>query len=98
MNADVFHTWIEEEVLPRIFARHGENAVIVLDQATYHRVATDDTKRVWKTAKKQEIKEWIVAQGGNIAHLEGLVVEGALSCERIAPPVKYKIVEMGEAL
>lgn len=63
-TADVFQTWLDEEVLARISALspHG-CAVPVLDRASYHMVLTEQTKPATKSMNKTTLCVWLHAHG-----------------------------------
>ena len=62
MNWDMFRTWMCDTVLPHL-QQHHPNAVLVLDQASYHRVLTADTNNSWKKLRKAELIEFLLARG-----------------------------------
>lgn len=62
MNAQMFQTWIRDKVLPHLAAHHP-NAVLVLNQASYHRTLTAETKPVWRKMRKAEIIVYLLGLG-----------------------------------
>ena len=54
MNSEHFHEWIKEVVIAL-----PNGAVLVLDQASYHRTVTDETRNPTTTYRKYEIIAWV---------------------------------------
>ncbi|XP_066969106.1 uncharacterized protein [Macrobrachium rosenbergii] len=60
MNRFVFENWFKSQLLPNI----PPSSVIVMDNASYHSVATD--KPPTTADKKNTIKEWLIKKGADL--------------------------------
>ena len=99
MNQNVFSDWCNSVVLPAIAAR-SENAVLVLDRATYHTYIDEEDKRPNTSWNKNRISD-------SIARWRGPSEDWPLTCRykktkaqlleearRIYPSPTYKIQKM----
>eukprot|EP00128_Syssomonas_multiformis_P008227 Colp12_sorted_trinity150504_noHs@11805 len=62
MNGDRFMKWWQEQLLPNLPA----NACIVIDNASYHNMLTEESRPVNSKLRKAEIIEWLAKR--NIPH------------------------------
>lgn len=72
MNGEMFLTWIRDKVLPYLVTHHP-SAVLVLDQASYHRTLTEDTRPSWKKLRKQQLVDFLLDRGVPASVLPPLV-------------------------
>lgn len=59
MDAKLYHKWILQDLLPYV----PKNAVLIHDQASYHKKISDESAIIKKSQNKQEIVEWLIAKG-----------------------------------
>lgn len=97
MNWEMFKQWICDSVLPTL-SRDHPHSVLVLDQATYHRVLSDDTKPVWKKMNKADIIAFLQARGVPADELPPLTKMTVVELRELAATVvgegKYEIVRL----
>ena len=62
MNAEIYLGWLKDIVLPLLQTQYP-NSILVLDQASYHRTFTEDTRSVWKKMRKDEIIAFLISRG-----------------------------------
>ena len=59
MDGDNYMKWLKEKLLPNV----SPKSVIVIDNAPYHSVATEDTRPISASCKKENIKVWLRKRG-----------------------------------
>ena len=59
MNRDLFMKWLTESLLPSL----SEPSVLVLDNAPYHSMLTDESRCPTSATKKADLVHWLVQRG-----------------------------------
>lgn len=59
MNGDRFQKWWEEQLLPEL----PQGSAIIMDNAPYHTITTDETRSPTTATRKAEIQQWLTKQG-----------------------------------
>ena len=91
MNGDNFSMWFKNQLLPNI----PSNSLIMLDNAKYHNVLTEDTFPK-PTTTKEELRAWLEKNyfSPNNNMLKSELFE---KCKELAPKPKRKLDEIAEA-
>ncbi len=55
MNGEKFEEWTREVLIPKLPPR----SVVVMDNASYHSVVTDESKCPTQKTRKDDIKDWL---------------------------------------
>ncbi len=84
MNRDIFSKWFINQLLPNI----PQNSIIVMDNAKYHNVLSDDSFPTPKS-RKHELQEWLTLNG---YHWDDDMLRAELYelCKRYSPSPKFR--------
>lgn len=88
MNHDLFVKWLKEHLFPNIPNR----SLIIMDNATYHNVLSEDSAPT-ATSAKAKIKEWLIKKGHSVSD-DFLKAELVEMLNQISPSLTYKIDEI----
>lgn len=88
MNAEQFQKWFSEMLLPNI----PPNSIIIMDNASYHKVITDDSAPT-SVNSKSKIHKWLKVNDIPCSN-DCLKVELVKILERIAPKPTYVLDEI----
>lgn len=91
MNWDNFSRWFEKQLLPNI----PSNSLIILDNAKYHNVFSENAFPV-PTTKKEALCDWL-EKNGLPWTTDMLKPELYELCKRFAPVPEYRLDKMAEA-
>ncbi len=88
MNGDKFKLWLHTKLLPSV----PENAVLVLDRASYHREMVESSRGAQKAWRKGELIEWLQDNHGYTAdQLKGKIKNDIFKiCQKHKPEPVYK--------
>ena len=59
MNGKVFLEWVETQLIPALPQKY----LLVLDNAPYHNIRTDDSNAPTSSSRKQEMQDWLSSRG-----------------------------------
>jgi len=89
MNFDNFSKWFCKQLLPNI----PNNSIIIMDNAKYHNILTDDTFPTPRSSKR-ELQAWLEKNHSNLKHHDDpsmLKAELYEICKKIAPHPEFKL-------
>ncbi len=91
MNWDNFSKWLEEQLLPNI----PDNSLIIMDNARYHNVFTEDSFPTSKN-RKEELQNWL--DRNNIPWTEDMLKPELFElCKRFAPEPEFRLDRTAKA-
>jgi len=91
MNWENFSKWFENQLLPNI----PKNSLIIMDNARYHNVFTEDSFPTSKN-RKAELESWL--DRNHIPWTEGMLkIELFELCKRFAAPPEFRLNQIAEA-
>ena len=94
MNGDLFQKWFVEKLLPNI----PSASLIIMDNAKYHNVLTDDTFPTLRSYK-YELQTWLANNYPQLnLHNDPSMLKPELYeiCKKLAPPPSFKIDSVAE--
>lgn len=94
MNYENFSKWFADRLLPNI----PENSVIIMDNAKYHNILSDDTFPTPRSYK-HELQTWLKNNHPALGlHYDKSMLKSELYevCKKIAPPPVFKLDQLAE--